>query len=111
VLKRQSLPSITRGSAQAASSPEAVLPLDAAHENAVLLAAVCDSLPIAFPRLLPLAEQILVQFHPLVVLVERDAASTNFERQLVELRVDLLARGTKSRCARILCPSSLISKS
>src|SRR6266700_1618079 len=46
-----------------------------------------------FPRRLSsLAENLLVQLHPLVVLVERDARVDKLERQLVERRVDLFAR-------------------
>src|SRR5947208_4647332 len=46
-----------------------------------------------FPRRLPsLAENLLVQLHPLVVLVERDACVDELERQLVERRVDFPAR-------------------
>src|SRR6266705_4262077 len=46
-----------------------------------------------FPRRLrTLAENLLVQLHPLVVLVERDARVDELERQLVERRVDFFAR-------------------
>src|SRR5260370_2719145 len=46
-----------------------------------------------FPRRLPsLAENLFVQLHPLVVLVERNARVDELERQLVERRVDFPAR-------------------
>src|SRR2546423_15606913 len=49
---------------------------------------------MCFPRRLPtLAENLLVQLHPLVVFVERDARIDELERQLVERRVDFPARG------------------
>src|SRR3989475_11697144 len=72
---------------------EAVLSLDAAHEDAVPLAAVVRFLGHRpAPRLASLAENLFVQLHPLVVLIERDARVDELERQLVERRVGFPVR-------------------